>query len=60
MAELEYKLGESSEEIIKKAVSNPAVAFKLGGTALISAIESINNGGLMELKNGSRLARESV
>jgi hypothetical protein len=57
LAELEFKLGESSEEIIKKAVSNPAVAFKFCRTSLISAIESINNGGLMELKNGSRLAR---
>jgi hypothetical protein len=60
LAELELKLGETSEEIIKNAISYPAISLKLGGATLISAIESISNGGLMERKNGSRLAREST
>jgi len=60
LAELEFKLGESSESIIKTAVINPSVAFKLGEAALFSAIESMLNGGLMERRNDNRLSRESA
>lgn len=57
LAELEFRLGKSSEEIIRTAVCNPAVAFRLGEAALIGAIESMFNGGLTERKNDSKLAK---
>ena len=60
LAELEFKLGENSESIIKTAVVNPAVSFKLGEAALIAAIESMRNGGLTERRNESRLSMETA
>lgn len=59
LAELEDKLGQQSQETIKVAVQNPAVAFKLGASVLLSAIEGMLTGGLMELKNGGQQSRES-
>lgn len=57
---MEFQLGATSEPLIKTAVANPAVAFKLGEAALVAAIESMHNGGLMERKNQNRLSRDSM
>ena len=46
--------------MIKLAVENPAISFKMGSVALLGAIESLFTGGIMERKNESRLSRESA
>lgn len=60
LAELENKLGQQSQDNIKLAVQNPAIAFRLGSPALLSAIESISIGGLIERKNESRMSIEGA
>lgn len=46
--------------MIKLAVENPAISFKMGSVALLGAIESLFTGGIMERKNESRLSQESA